>query len=670
MAVVNDLAGRRLGQYQLREVIRRGGMSTVYLGYQPSLDRMVAVKVLAFPGDPEFAARFEREARAIAALQHPNILAVYDYGEQEDQAYLVVQYVEDGRTLVDLLRTPQQPDRCLELLERVLAGLGYAHERGIVHRDVKPSNILLASPTWPMLADFGIAKLLMESDREPITRQGFIVGTAAYMAPEQGFGFRVDARTDLYSAGVVLYEMLTGRVPFKADTPMAALVAQAYEPPPPLREINPALPGELEAVVLRALAKDPAERYQSAEEMAEALRMVRTELREQRQGPPTGPRIAGPDVSTPGPGPGGRAPITPPSGPRPGGPSPAGAKRPRVTSSAPPISQRQRAAQSPEQPPGAPAAPPAERQADAVTPPSRPQPAVLPPPSALALARVPPALPALPVPAEPAAPSAAGARRGRGRVAVTVVSVVVAAGLLAGAALWGIDRLKQPQEQGQGVLLLETDDPGPAPFAGAPASTASTESQPVFSPSQRLQIESQFGTVPQLYAGTRGVSPPGCSRIALGDALRADSARAAAWTAALDRDQTLSWSGGATVNASQIGAFLGDLTPVQLRRDTRFIDVGYAGGQPVDRQVLLEAGTGVLIDWRGTPRVRCRSGDVLLHATAAVQRYRGTRWPGFSIGAVQAIQPGRSAASRFELADTGGGRAFSRPVGTNGSADG
>jgi serine/threonine protein kinase len=672
MTVVNDLAGRRLGQYQLREVIRRGGMSTVYLGYQPSLDRLVAVKVLAFPGDPEFAARFEREARSIAALQHPNILAVYDYGEQDDQAYLVVQYVEDGRTLVDLLRTPQPPDRCLELMERVLAGLGYAHERGIVHRDVKPSNILLASPSWPMLADFGIAKLLLESDREPITRQGFIVGTASYMAPEQGFGFPVDARTDLYSAGVVLYEMLTGRVPFKADTPMAALVAQAYEPPPPLQEVNPDLPGELEAVVLRALAKDPAERYQSAEEMAEALRVVRAELQELRQRP------AGPGIPVPGalPGagggpatgaPGGAEPVTPPSRPRPSGPSPTGTRRPPVTSSAPPISQRRRSARPAGQPPDQPAAPPgpgepaggrlAERQADAVTPPSRRLPAG--PPPAAALVHVPPSVPAV-------IPPAAAAASRRGRVAVTVVSVVVAAGLLAGAALWGIDRLKQPKGQGgQGVLLLRAGDLGPAPFLGTPASTSN---QPVFTPAQQLQIKSQPGTVPLLYAGSRGTAPPGCSRIALARVLRADPLRADAWTAALNRDPALSWSQGSKVTRDQIEAFLGELTPVLLRTDTRFIDVGYAGGRAVDHQALFEQGTGVLIDQRGMPRVRCGSGDVLLRPTAAVQRYLGTRWQGFSIGTVQAIQPGNTQRV-FKVADVGTGQPFFRPAGSNGSAD-
>jgi serine/threonine-protein kinase len=250
---VSDLVGRRLGRYELREVVGRGGMATVYKAYQPSLDRLVAVKVLAYPGDPEFAARFQREARSIAALEHPNIVRVHDYGEQDGQAYLVVQYVEDGRTLVDLLGAPTPPLEALELVGHVLAGLGYAHARGVIHRDVKPSNILLASPTWPMLADFGIAKLLAD-EAAKLTLTGLVVGTAAYMAPEQALRLPVDARTDLYAVGVVLYELLTGRVPFEADTPVAMLMRQAYEPPPPPHAVPVAAVASASAVAAPARA--------------------------------------------------------------------------------------------------------------------------------------------------------------------------------------------------------------------------------------------------------------------------------------------------------------------------------------------------------------------------------------------------------------------------------
>ena len=179
--------------------------------------------------------------------------------------------------LVDLVGTPVAPARALELVALLLAGLGYAHERGLVHRDVKPANILLPTPNWPMLADFGIAKLLLGGG-SGLTQTGLVVGTPAYMSPEQAFGLPVDRRTDLYAAGLVLYELLTGRVPFEADTPAAALMKQAYEPPPPPRALNPELSVGVERILLKALAKDPAERYQDAEEMAAAIRAAIEEL--------------------------------------------------------------------------------------------------------------------------------------------------------------------------------------------------------------------------------------------------------------------------------------------------------------------------------------------------------------------------------------------------------
>src|SRR5689334_624536 len=236
-----DLSNMQLGQYQLIEVIRRGGMSTVYKAQQPSLDRYVAVKVMTHDRDPQFAARFKREARAIAQLQHHNILPVYDYGEQDGLLFLVLQYIENGDTLGDMLGAPLEPAAALRLMSHVLRALEYAHGRGIVHRDIKPANVLMPSPIWPMLADFGIAKL-MNDNQQRLTVPGLIVGTAAYMAPEQATGQAIDARTDLYAAGVMLYEMLTGRVPFDAESPMAVLTKHVYDKPAPPRSLVPSLP--------------------------------------------------------------------------------------------------------------------------------------------------------------------------------------------------------------------------------------------------------------------------------------------------------------------------------------------------------------------------------------------------------------------------------------------
>jgi len=273
---MTDLLDMRIGQYHLTEVIGRGGMSTVYKAYQPALDRFVAVKVLLHNSDPQFAARFRREARAIAHLQHPNILPIYDYNEQDGLLYLVLQYIENGATLSELLGTPMAPVAALRLAVHLLAALDYAHTRGVIHRDIKPSNVLMLSPRWPMLADFGIAKLM--TDEQRLTMSGMIIGTTAYMAPEQAAGRPTDARTDLYSAGIVLYELLTGRVPFDADTPVAVLMKHAYEPPPPPSSINPDIPVAVETALLRAIEKDPGARYQSAAAMAEALEQLAIQI--------------------------------------------------------------------------------------------------------------------------------------------------------------------------------------------------------------------------------------------------------------------------------------------------------------------------------------------------------------------------------------------------------
>ena len=201
---MSNLTNTQLGQYHLIEAIGHGSMATVYKAYQESLDRHVAIKVLLSNRDPQFAARFKREARAIAALQHHNILPIYDYGEQNGLLYFVMQYVDSGVTLHDLLGKPMPPVQALRVAGHVLAALEYAHRRGVIHRDIKPANILMPEPNWALLADFGIAKLV--NDSQHLTLTGFIIGTAMYMAPEQAAGRPADARTDLYALGVVLFQ--------------------------------------------------------------------------------------------------------------------------------------------------------------------------------------------------------------------------------------------------------------------------------------------------------------------------------------------------------------------------------------------------------------------------------------------------------------------------------
>ena len=272
--MTDPMINRVLGQYQLVELAGRGGMASVYRAHQPSLDRFVAVKVLQHHGNAEYIARFKSEARSLALLQHPNILPVHDYGEQDDVLYLVLQYVPGGASLADREGGGAWPQAAvLEVGQRLLDGLAYAHSKGIVHRDIKPANILLPSPSWPMLADFGLSKLLSESGMN-LTAPGTIMGTVNYMPPEQVTSQPIDARSDIYSAGVVFYELLTGKLPFEGNTPMEVLVKHAYAPPPPPRSFNPAIPEALEHVVLRALAKSPADRYQAAAAMAADLKRI------------------------------------------------------------------------------------------------------------------------------------------------------------------------------------------------------------------------------------------------------------------------------------------------------------------------------------------------------------------------------------------------------------
>lgn len=274
---MESMIGKTLGQYQLIEQIGKGGMATVYKAYQPGLDRYVAVKILPayFAHEPDFAARFTREAQAIAKLDHPHILPVYDFGKQKDISYIVMKYVPAG-TLHDRLGTPMSPLEAAKIIDQVADALDSAHQRGILHRDVKPGNILIDDKDWVYLSDFGLAKMTEGSVK--LTGTGVGVGTPAYMSPEQGKGLAVDARTDVYALGVILFEMLTGRVPYEAETPMAVVIKHVTDPIPLPRLVNPNIPESVERVLLKALAKDRDHRFSSAGALASALHKAVQEL--------------------------------------------------------------------------------------------------------------------------------------------------------------------------------------------------------------------------------------------------------------------------------------------------------------------------------------------------------------------------------------------------------
>ncbi|HSJ52431.1 MAG TPA: serine/threonine-protein kinase, partial [Anaerolineae bacterium] len=269
---MDSLIGQQFGPYKITEKLGEGGMAVVYKGYQPSLNRNVAIKVLRqeLAQDEEFVTRFRREALAVADLNHPNILHVYDAGFVQGMYYIVMAYVDGGSLKEMVLQGALDPEYAISVACQVAEALHHAHERGIVHRDVKPNNILISRDGRPLLSDFGIAKALHES--AGLTRTGMSIGTPEYMAPEQIQGQKVDARTDIYALGIVLYEMLAGWAPFSSTTPVAALFKQVNEAPPPLRQANINIPAWLEAVVTRALCKSPHDRYQQASEFAEALR--------------------------------------------------------------------------------------------------------------------------------------------------------------------------------------------------------------------------------------------------------------------------------------------------------------------------------------------------------------------------------------------------------------
>ncbi len=269
-----NLVGQSLGRYHILEQLGEGGMATVYKAYDTRLERDVAVKVIRVD---QFGAgmlerilkRFEREAKALAKLTHPNIVHINDYGEQDGIPYLVMDYLPGG-TLKQILGKPIPWQEVTHLLIPITRALDYAHNLGIIHRDVKPSNILITQSGEPMLSDFGIAKILESEETQTLTGAGVGIGTPEYMAPEQWTGHACP-QSDLYSLGVVLFEMVTGRKPYIADTPAAILLKQANDLMPRPRQFVPDLPEAVEKVLFKTLAKKPEDRYQSMGEFAKAL---------------------------------------------------------------------------------------------------------------------------------------------------------------------------------------------------------------------------------------------------------------------------------------------------------------------------------------------------------------------------------------------------------------
>jgi len=292
--------GATLGNYQIIEKVGAGGMGSVYKAYQPALGRYVAIKVLPpqTAGDPSFAERFALEARAIGKLRHPNIVTAYDFSTNGDLAYLVSDFI-DGGTLADQLGTPLPIEYALTILTPIGSALDYAHARGVVHRDIKPQNILLTHDGTPVLTDFGLAKII--GPGSGVTQAGALMGTADYIAPECASGAEsAGPPADQYAMAIVAYQMLVGRHPFPSENPLSALMAHVHKPVPAPSAVGVPLPAHVEAALLRGLAKKPAERFPRIGDFVRALGSPLPQAAPLVASmPPTAPAASAPTVETP-----------------------------------------------------------------------------------------------------------------------------------------------------------------------------------------------------------------------------------------------------------------------------------------------------------------------------------------------------------------------------------
>jgi len=277
---MQNLSGRKLGQYELRERLGRGGMAEVYKAYQPGMDRFVAVKVMLghLATDESFVERFRREAQAVGKLRHPHLVQIFDFGIEGDVYYMAMEFIEGG-TLKDaiLQKGKLHPEHALRITSQLADALAYAHDNEMIHRDLKPANVMFTDVQHQnaVLTDFGIARILNQSG---LTGTGMAVGTPDYMSPEVGRGENIDHRADIYALGVILYEMLTGEAPYSADTPMAVILKHMQAPLPTRNEYGDAIPEPIERVILKAMSKLPGNRYQSAGEMKQAVDNALREL--------------------------------------------------------------------------------------------------------------------------------------------------------------------------------------------------------------------------------------------------------------------------------------------------------------------------------------------------------------------------------------------------------
>lgn len=266
--------GRSIDKYKVEAIIGQGGTAVVYRAYQPQLERWVAIKVLKANQDKgtDFLERFRQEAKAIALLRHPNILTVYDYGEEEKMPYIVMEYVPGGTLQEEMGKRPMAWENAASLILPIGHALAHGHEAGIVHCDVKPGNILLARPDWALLADFGLLQIQALARNQ--NKEGTLTGTPAYFAPEQVIGEPIDQRADIYSLALVLYQLVTGHLPFSGKSIIELMLARLNHPPYPPTKLNNDIPSKLEPILLKALARETKDRYSSMLEFTADLQSI------------------------------------------------------------------------------------------------------------------------------------------------------------------------------------------------------------------------------------------------------------------------------------------------------------------------------------------------------------------------------------------------------------
>src|SRR5574341_336440 len=275
LGILGIMQIEKIGRYEIKSELGRGGMATVYRGYDPRFEREVAIKILPpelLHADPQFRLRFEREAKIIAQLEHSSIVPVYDVGEENDQPYFVMRYMNGGSLSEQIKLGLHSVEEATRILGQIAPGLDEAHSKGIVHRDLKPSNILFDRRGIPYISDFGIAKILQ--DQAGNVTGSAIIGTPAYMAPEQAAGEVVDGRADIYALGIILFEMLTGKQPYEADTPMGVAIKHITDPIQHILDTNQKMRAGMDAIIQKAMAKDRNERFATAVDMINALQAV------------------------------------------------------------------------------------------------------------------------------------------------------------------------------------------------------------------------------------------------------------------------------------------------------------------------------------------------------------------------------------------------------------